>query len=236
MSSPGAGWLALPPRDDADVAVKPAAYLPAYEELLAPLRDQPISLLELGIWTGDSLEMWRDCLPQATVVGVDLQPPDLDLGERVVIARGDQSDGAFLHGLRAAHAPGGFDVIIDDASHLGQLTARSLQHLYSEHLKPGGLYVIEDWGTGYLPSWPDGASIGAPLDVENLDAGHPLPDEGGISMPSHDVGMVGVVKRLVDHVAAGTIAALTPALAGPVLPIDSMTIRDGLVVLRKPSA
>lgn len=228
------GWLVLPEREDTDGAVKPAAYLPTYEELLAPLRDRAFSLLELGVWTGDSLAMWRDCLPQATIVGVDLQPPDLDLGDRVVVARGDQSDGAFLRGLREAHAPDGFDVIIDDASHLGQLTARSLQILYRDHLKPGGIYVIEDWGTGYMPSWPDGARIGSRLDVASLDAADDLADDGA-SMPSHPIGMVGVVKRLIDHVATGSVTALTPEMVGETLPIDTMVVKDGLVILHKPA-
>ena len=52
-------------------------------------------------------------------------------------------------------------------------------------------------------------------------------------MPSHDSGMVGLVKRLVDHTARLTIEAMTPAPVGQALAIESMTVRDGLVVLRK---
>src|SRR5438309_8699047 len=50
-------------------------------------------------------------------------------------------------------APEGFDVIIDDCSHIGELTRISFWHLFEHHLKPGGLYVIEDWSTGYWDSW-----------------------------------------------------------------------------------
>jgi spermidine synthase len=49
-------------------------------------------------------------------------------------------------------APEGFDIIIDDASHFGDLTKIAFWHLFDNHLKPSGLYVIEDWGTGY---WSD---------------------------------------------------------------------------------
>lgn len=93
------GWLRLP-RPSTDVSVKPPAYLPLYEDLLAPLRDQSFSLLELGVWRGDSLEMWRGAFPRATIVGVDLGPPDIDLGPRVHIITGDQTDGELL-GKRA---------------------------------------------------------------------------------------------------------------------------------------
>ena len=53
-------------------------------------------------------------------------------------------------------APEGFDIIIDDASHFGDLTKIAFWHLFDNHLKPSGLYVIEDWGTGYWRDWTDG--------------------------------------------------------------------------------
>ena len=56
-------------------------------------------------------------------------------------------------------APGGFDIIIDDASHIGELTKTTFWHLFDHHLKPGGLYAIEDWGTGYLDDFSDGKKI-----------------------------------------------------------------------------
>jgi hypothetical protein len=53
-------------------------------------------------------------------------------------------------------------------------------------------------------------------------------------MPSHDLGMVGLVKRLIDHAAAGTIRVVQGDAAREVLPIESMTVWDGIVALRKP--
>ena len=90
------------------------------------LRNRSFALLELGVWKGDSLAMWRDRLPGATIVGVDMVPPDLELGSRVTIVQGDQTDGELMGRLRDEHAPEGFEVIIDDASHLGELSAKSL--------------------------------------------------------------------------------------------------------------
>jgi hypothetical protein len=45
--------------------------------------------------------------------------------------------------------------------------------------------------------------------------------------------MVGMVKRLIDHTARATINNLTPDRVGQALAIETMTVRDGLVVLRK---
>ncbi len=233
------GWLRLPASRPADAAVKPHPYLAIYEQLLAPLRRRRFALLELGVWGGHSLEMWRDAFPRATIVGVDLRPPDLELGRRVHIVRGDQTDAALMQRLREAHAPEGFDVIVDDASHMGITSARSLQILYPEHLRSGGLYCLEDWGTGYLPDWHDGGQISTFLDVSTLDSSTTAMQaevSAPIPMPSHDSGAVGVVKRLVDHTAGGTVRWAQPDAVGDVLDIEAMTVWDGIVALRKPNA
>jgi hypothetical protein len=232
-------WLRLPESSAGDAVVKPAPYLPIYERLLAPLRRHAFTLLELGVWGGHSLEMWRDAFPRATIIGVDLLPPDLELGSRVHVVRGDQSDAELMRHIRDDHAPNGFDVIIDDASHIGTTTARSLQALYTEHLCPGGLYCIEDWGTGYLPDWHDGGRLTSPLDVMNLDSTQiPMDgrDDALVAMPSHDMGLVGVIKRLIDHTATGTLRFAQPDFVGDVFHIESMTIWDGIVALRKSSS
>jgi SAM-dependent methyltransferase len=231
-------WLRLPESETADPTVKPIFYLPTYEQLLGPLRSRPFTLLELGVWTGQSLEMWREAFPLATIIGVDLTPLDLRLGSRVHIIQGDQTDATLMRRLREDHAPDGFDVIIDDASHLGVTTARSLQALYSEHLRPGGLYCIEDWGTGYLPSWPDGGQLGSPISIEHLDSSTiPMRAEAPapIPMPSHNIGMVGLVKRLIDHTSGDTVRSAQPTEVGDLLAIDSMIVTRNIVTLRKPT-
>jgi SAM-dependent methyltransferase len=232
------GWLQLPPRDHVDVAVKPIPYLEIYERVLAPFRYRRCSILELGVWGGDSLAMWRNGLPRATIVGLDLEPPDINLGPRVRIVRGDQTDAELLRHIREEHAPDGFDVIIDDASHMGVTTARSLQGLYRDHLRSGGVYCIEDWGTGYLPDWPDGQELAGVVGADELDRSASAGDSdaaGPVHLPSHDVGMVGLVKRLVDHVAAGTtLAHLASEHVGDALMIAALEIYDGVIVLRKP--
>ncbi|MCW3028961.1 MAG: hypothetical protein JWN81_2172 [Solirubrobacterales bacterium] len=232
------GWLRLPEGSATDAAVKPAPYLPIYEQLLGPLRKEAFTLLELGVWGGHSLQMWRDAFPRATIVGVDLAPPELALGPRVHVIQGDQADAALMRRVRDELAPTGFDVIVDDASHIGITTARSLQVLYERHLRAGGIYVIEDWGTGYLPDWQDGGRMTSTLDADQLDSadtplqlGSPEP----IHMPSHDVGAVGLLKRLIDHVARGTVRYAQPEMVGAPLAIESMTVWDGILVLRKPA-
>jgi hypothetical protein len=227
-------WLRLPDHSESDVTVKPLGYLPTYAELLAPLRGTAFNILEMGVWKGDSLKMWRDAFPEATVVGVDLGPPDLYLGPNVHVITGDQSDAQLLARIRAEHAPQGFSVIIDDAAHIGQLAARSLQALYADHLLPGGFYILEDWGTGYMASWPDGEHLIDHVGAEWLDAGVDTYPAGGYRLPSHDVGMVGLVKRLVDHASAATVHMCEPDRISEPLAIEWMRVENGLAILKKP--
>jgi SAM-dependent methyltransferase len=173
-------------------AFKTPSYLPVYEKLFEPVRDRPLSILELGVFGGGSLRAWEEYFPNAVIAGVDLDPPNVQFNGRVRMYKGDQADIGLLSKIAAEVAPEGFDVIIDDCAHIGAVAKASFWYLFENHLKPGGLYSIEDWGTGYWPTWPDGRRFMAEPDSQ-------------IRLPSHDAGMVGFVKQLVDEVAAADI-------------------------------
>ncbi len=138
-------------------------FLALYDARFEPLVDRPVKVLEIGIHNGGSLLLWRDYFPRGTIVGVDLKIPEgwIDQ-ERIRTFHGSQDDTAFLSEVARKTAPEGFDVIIDDASHIGSLTKAGFYHLFDNHLKPSGLYVIEDWITGYWDEWPDGMCYRAP--------------------------------------------------------------------------
>ncbi len=132
-------------------------YLELYDPILSPWIDSELKLLEIGIHRGGSLKLWRDYFPHGRIVGIDLKlPKNFFPGERVQVFEGSQADTGFLSEVAMKTAPEGFDLIIDDASHIGELTKTTFWHLFDRHLKPGGLYAIEDWGTGYLDDFPDG--------------------------------------------------------------------------------
>lgn len=229
---------------------KSATYLNHYELEFGRLFDQPIALLELGIQRGGSMYLWRDLLPNAQIAGLDLNEiPIEDETGRLHIYQGFQQDRKILDQIGSDVAPQGFDVIVDDASHLGKYTAESFWHLFANHLKPGGIYVIDDWACGYWNEWSDGhaftgdrATIGdfatatgdalsdAPGTFEQLRRkvrarARPLAANlspttrqrleriymraEGVSVQkrfkSHDYGMVGFVKQLVDACAVNAI-------------------------------
>src|SRR5215467_334470 len=168
-------------------------YLEVYDPVLSRLTDKDVKFLEIGIFKGGSLELWRDYFPKGTIVGIDLKlPPDFVPGERIQLFKGSQADTQFLSQGAASTAPEGFDIIIEDASHIGELSKTTFWHLFHHHLKPGGLYAVEDWGTGYFDDFPDGKKFDPK--PSSLDP-----------FPCHSHGMVGFVKELVDEQGAGSV-------------------------------
>src|SRR5262245_52680223 len=98
-------------------------YLSFYEELFSSLRSMKLSILEIGIFQGESLKLWHSYFPNAKIYGLDINPPNLDLGSRVRVARADQADAAAIDSIIRNWGVDFFDIIIDDASHIGNLSA-----------------------------------------------------------------------------------------------------------------
>lgn len=129
-----------------------AEYCPVYERLFARRRELSVTVLELGIGGydnptkgGESLRMWAEYFPHGTIVGVDRYEKHLDLPGNASAWRASQTDVHLLN--RIATKYGGFDVVIDDASHVTKKTIRSFEILWPR-VKPGGCYVVEDlYGT-----------------------------------------------------------------------------------------
>jgi SAM-dependent methyltransferase len=198
-----------------------------YESYLRDLTDRPITLLELGVLAGRSLKTFANYFPNGRIIGVDIEGGQLDFTEfpNIVFARGDQRNADELDAICAAHAPDGLDVIIDDASHYGTWSLAAYTALFP-HLKPGGLYFIEDWTTGYWDDWPDGSRLQT---FPRESAG----ERPGKRIPSHDFGMVGLVKSLVEEVASGWIRP-NRSEPDPRPPrMETMHVYKQMVVLRK---
>lgn len=120
-------------------------YLPTYLRLAGRIGTAG-RVCEVGVQRGFSLEMWQALFPAGLVVGVDhdrgARWPD---GTVRVVAAQDAED---LPAELQPHAPDGYDLIVDDASHDGKLTRRTWQLLWPL-VRPGGWYVVEDWQVGF---------------------------------------------------------------------------------------
>jgi len=204
-----------------DANRKPHIYLVEYERLFKPIRHKPLRLLELGVRYGASMFLWSEYFPSATVVGLDIgdKPTPFPASGRVHFVQGSQDDPSALDKC-AAVAGGQFDIIVDDASHIGLLSAASFSHLFPQHLAPGGYYVIEDICTAFLPEFPDSEPF-APSDI---GATH----ENKRRFPSHQAGMVGVVKQLFDHIMAPLAQGKPSRYA-----IERMLVLTNIAIMQK---
>lgn len=208
-----------------------SGYLGAYERYFAPSRDKPIALLEIGVLRGASLLTWQEYFPRGRIVGLDINEIRIaEPADRITLYKGLQQDTGLLDRIGRESAPDGFDIIIDDAAHIGSLARTSFWHLFVKHLKPGGIYVLEDWGTGYWASWPDGAQYqdkvrGIFSRFVNIDK----------QFSAHNFGMVGLIKELVDDCGRADITHATRGTPPQRQPrIDELIIRSGHAFVRKP--
>lgn len=132
-----------------------------YERLFSTMRPRTTKVLEIGVFFGASLCMWRDWFPQAVIHGADHFTGQQGNGRffenaekfyqevvsgkhhRIVLHQLDQSKREDLASFAAANLEGTFDLVVDDASHLMRDQQQTLGMLF-RLVKPGGYFVIED--------------------------------------------------------------------------------------------
>lgn len=136
------------------ILVKSNAHLQFYRELQ---QSNPRNVLEVGMLQGGSLVFFDKLYEPEKLVGVDIRRDPIEPLENYRENRGHilpfyglSQDDPELSSILEREFPDGIDLVVDDASHLYELT-RATFHLCFPHLKPGGLYVIEDWSWSHQP-------------------------------------------------------------------------------------
>jgi hypothetical protein len=139
------------------VSDKWALYLAIYDRAFAPYRERPVSLVEVGVQNGGSLEIWSRYFPAArAIVGCDVDPRCAQLRFAdprisVIVAPANSRQAAETILERAAP----IDIFIDDGSHTSPDIIASFCN-YFPHVAAGGLYVIEDMHCAYNPEYEGG--------------------------------------------------------------------------------
>jgi len=125
-------------------------YSPVYYRLFKDMRDEVLSVLEIGVHGGSSLRVWRDFFPNAHIVGLDTNAECLKHSEkRITVLMADQNNPRSIYDALAKLSPDTppFSLIVDDGSHEREHQIVSLKALLP-FLDPHGYYVVEDLGTG----------------------------------------------------------------------------------------
>ncbi len=126
-----------------------------YERFLFDKREAIQQIIEVGVLRGSSIQMWERYLPNAKILGLDVNPvyfSERQFGPRVTLAVCDATKDEELKTLLIEKdiKPGTVDVIIDDGSHIVSHQVRTMGSMW-KYVKPGGLYIIEDMHTA-VPS------------------------------------------------------------------------------------
>jgi len=181
----------LDSRPDRFVLVKTREMLEWYARRFADR--PPATLLEVGIFKGGSVAFFEELWHPKRLLAVDLQPTPVDaLDEYVRQVDGtdrvrstygtDQADAAAMRrAITEQFSAEPIDLVVDDACHFLPET-RALFNAVFAFVRPGGTYVIEDWGWAHWPGiwqkdggpWPDKpAMTGIALELCMLAASRP---------------------------------------------------------------
>jgi hypothetical protein len=87
--------------------------------------------------------MWYRYFPNATILGIDVNPASFLDNDRIQTGTADQGDPTQLKEFLRARGISKLDVIIDDGSHRPDHQQITLATLF-QYLSPGGMYFVED--------------------------------------------------------------------------------------------
>ncbi len=118
-------------------------YFEPYHRHLRKFVSRPVTVVEVGVYGGGSLPMWRHYFGQGCRVhGVDIQEQCKAYEDsQTTIHIGDQADRAFWKRFRQSVPD--VDVLIDDGGHQPEQQMVTLEEMLP-HLRPGGVYICED--------------------------------------------------------------------------------------------
>ncbi|WP_187274865.1 MULTISPECIES: glycosyltransferase [unclassified Methylobacterium] len=186
-----------------------AIYARTFEHIR--IRNEPVSLLEIGVQNGGSLEFWAEILPHgSTVIGLDIDPKIADLAFDVDGVRAFVVDATQSNAVEAVLGAQSFDIVIDDGSHRSSDIVAAFNILFPR-VRPGGVYCIEDLHCSYDPAF-----------------------EGGLRRPDSSIEWL---KGLVDAVNADHVAGVESEERRQMMrdnrAIASVTFYDSVAVIEK---
>ncbi|HEX7777738.1 MAG TPA: class I SAM-dependent methyltransferase [Vicinamibacterales bacterium] len=118
-------------------------YFDIYTRHLAKFVGTDVRVMEIGVYSGGSLGMWREYFgPKCHVYGVDVQEACKAYeDENTTILIGDQADRQFWQTVKSRSPE--IDVLIDDGGHLPEQQVVTLEEMLPQ-LRPGGVFICED--------------------------------------------------------------------------------------------
>tara|TARA_Y100000816_G_scaffold5977_1_gene3630 strand:+ start:153 stop:917 length:765 start_codon:yes stop_codon:yes gene_type:complete len=133
---------------------KHSSYFPVYDEIFEKYIGKKITFVEVGVFGGGSLFMWRNFFgKQARIIGIELNPEakkwEKD-GFEIFI--GDQSDPDFWTDFYKQ--VGEVDILLDDGGHTYIQQIVTAEYAL-DNIKDGGVLAVEDTHTSYMDKFGD---------------------------------------------------------------------------------
>lgn len=129
-------------------------YFSVYDRHLAKFVNKPVTVLEIGVSGGGSLQIFKKYFGEhALIAGIDINPNTRFEEQQIMTFVGDQTDLKFLDSVISTI--GTPDIIIDDGSHIQSHMLKTFKHLYPL-LSDNGVYIVEDCHTSYWPRFEGG--------------------------------------------------------------------------------
>ena len=134
--------------DAKNFASKLDTYFEVYEDFLGPLRGKPITLVEIGVLDGGSLQMWRSYLGnQARIIGIEANQEATKVADQgFEIYIGNQENGQQLDAIFSQIGP--IDILIDDGGHTSRGQIQTCLSA-AKFMAVRGLIIIEDTHSSY---------------------------------------------------------------------------------------
>jgi hypothetical protein len=130
-------------------------YFDIYDQYFNKYKNKEVSILEIGVYQGGSLNMWRDYFGKsAKIYAIDINAECKQFEtEDTKIFIGSQEDPVFLSYVKSQIPK--LDILIDDGGHTMCQQIVSFEELYG-HVKDEGIYLVEDLHTSYWQNFGGG--------------------------------------------------------------------------------
>ena len=130
-------------------------YFEIYDRHFSRFRGTAVNVVEIGVWKGGSLQMWKHYFgPKARIVGIDIDPSCKRLEEpQIEILIGSQEDRGFLRSV--VDSLPRIDILIDDGGHMMSQQIVTFEDLFP-HVDERGVYLCEDLHTSYWKQFGGG--------------------------------------------------------------------------------
>jgi len=136
-------------KESKNFSTKYSKYFKIYDEIFLPYKDRKIIFVEIGVYNGGSLEIWKKFFnKESRIIGIDINPECKKLetqGYEIFI--GDQTDKTFWENF--FKTVGNVDIVLDDGGHRNEQQINTVINCIP-NINNGGIIAVEDTHTSYM--------------------------------------------------------------------------------------